>query len=302
MRSMTGLKKIIDYLDITILNAELYTVGTEWNYRNVSNPYSRLYCITQGSGAVFHHGRRYELTPGRMYLIPCYTTVDMFCDKAFTHYYIHFTSRLPSGLDIFSMFECGYEAGAQSLLANDALFERLVELNPGKGLIERNANRPIYRQVLEQAVKLDNDKTAGSIFEINGIMRLLISAFFSGTMYRELEDKLHGIRRFEAVLEHVQQNMDAQLSVPELAAIAGLSPTYFSNLFSRLIGEAPVQYINRRRIERAQELLLTTDEKLYAVAARVGMKDEYYFSRLFKKIVGISPDHYRRQEQAHHRR
>lgn len=74
---MIGLKKIIDYLDITILNNELFTASREWNYRNVSNPYSRIYYIMDGYGTIRHHGQTYEPVPGQMYLIPCYTTVDM---------------------------------------------------------------------------------------------------------------------------------------------------------------------------------------------------------------------------------
>ena len=47
---MYGLKKLIDHIDITVLNTELLTVKKEWNYRNVNNPYSRIYYVTEGSG------------------------------------------------------------------------------------------------------------------------------------------------------------------------------------------------------------------------------------------------------------
>jgi AraC-like DNA-binding protein len=299
---MVGLKNIIDYLDVTVLNIELFTVGTEWNYRNVNNPYSRIYYITEGYGRIRHHGQEYELIPERLYLIPCYTTVDMFCPESFTHYYVHFTSRLQTGLDIFSMLECNYQASISGTLVNQSTFDRLLELNPNKKLIEYNANKPIYQQVLERTLRLDQGKSSGNIFETNAIMRLLLSVFFTDYSQPKVINTLHGLKRFEKVLKYIQDYLDTPMTISQLAKIVNLNPTYFSNLFSKLIGTGPLQYINKRRIEKAQELLLGTDETLYEIAHQIGLTDEYYFSRLFKKHVGISPDHYRKQEQIQHRR
>jgi AraC-like DNA-binding protein len=299
---MIGLKKIIDYLDITILNNELFTAGREWNYRNVNNPYSRIYYIMDGYGTIRHRGQTYELVPGQMYLIPCYTTVDMHCPERFTHYYVHFTSRLQTGMDIFSIFDCDYQAAVAGTLINQSVFDRLLELNPGKELIEYNANKPIYKQVLDRTMQLDRDKSAGNLFETNAIMRLLLSAFFQHYSHPQVINTLHGLKRFEKVLEYIQEYLDTSLTISKLAKIANLNSTYFSNLFSELIGLSPLQYINKRRIEKAQELLLGTDETLYEIAHQIGLNDEYYFSRLFKKHVGISPKHYRKQEQVHHQR
>ena len=293
---------MIDYLDITILNIELYTVGKEWNYRNVSNPYSRIYYITEGYGTIQHHNREYDLLPDHIYLIPCYTTVNLFCPNHFTHYYIHFSSRLQSGLDILSMFECNYQASASDYSINQSVFDRLLELNPNKELIEYNANKPIYQQVLDRAILLDQDKSPSTLFATNALMRLLLSVFFRNYSHPQVVNTLHGLKRFENVLEYIHEHLDTPVTILQLAKMANLSPTYFSNLFSKLIGTPPLQYINKRRVEKAQELLLGTDETVYQIAQQVGFYDEYYFSRLFKKKVGISPDHYRKQERIIHQR
>ena len=49
---MYGLKKIMDNIELTVLNIEFHAVGKEWNYANVNNPYSRIYYITQGKGII----------------------------------------------------------------------------------------------------------------------------------------------------------------------------------------------------------------------------------------------------------
>ncbi len=299
---MLGLKTIIDNLDITVLNIELHTVRTEWDYQNVNNPYSRIYYITEGYGTLRHHHRDYELLPHHIYLIPCYTNVTMFCSGQFTHFYVHFTSRLQTGLDILSLFKCNFEAPAAENGISLSLFERLLALNPNKELIEYDAKKPIYKQVLDRAIELDQDKSPGNIFETNAIIRLLLSVFFRDYDHPQIYNTLHGLKRFDGVLEYIHENLNTPLTIQQLAGIANLNSTYFSNLFSKLIGMSPIQYINKRRIEEAQKHLLCTDETLYQIAQRVGFSDEYYFSRIFKKTVGISPNHYRKQETLLHQR
>jgi YesN/AraC family two-component response regulator len=63
------------------------------------------------------------------------------------------------------------------------------------------------------------------------------------------------------------------------------------------MGIPPIQYINRRRIEKAQQLLLSSDDSLYRIAAQVGFADVYYFSRLFKQYVGLAPSYYQKRRQ-----
>ena len=288
----------MDFIEITILNIELCTVRAEWNYRNVNNPYSRIYYVTGGSASMFHHGKKYELTPGNIYLIPCYTTVDLYCPKQLNHYYVHFASRFQTGMDIFSVFQCVYQADPGGTLIDESVFKRLVELNPGKELVERDANVPIYQQSLERSTELDQVKSPGNIFETNALMRLLISAFFNDYDHLQITNTLQGLKRFENVIEYIHDNLDKPITIGKLAKLASLNSTYFSNLFTKLIGIPPVQYINKRRIEKAQQLLLTTNDTLYQIALEIGFDDEYYFSRLFKKHVGLSPDHYRKQQHS----
>jgi len=294
---MFGLKHILDTLDITILNTEYYTVGPEWNYQHVSNPYSRIYFVTEGYGRITHHNQSFELKPGWLYLIPCFTTVDMTCPDQFRHYYIHFTSRIQTGLDIFSILNTSYETKASDHGIKESLFNRLLTLNPNRELSEYDATKPIYRTVLERSDKLDENKTPANIMETNAIMRLLLCAFFSNQDHPQTANTLHGLSRFKDVFDYIHDNLDTPITLEELAELVDLNPTYFSNLFAKLMGMPPIQYINRRRIEKAQQLLLSSDDPLQAIAAQVGFMDVYYFSRLFKKIVGLAPSFYQKRRQ-----
>jgi AraC-like DNA-binding protein len=299
---MIALKNMLDNLDISIHNIELYTVGKEWNYRKVNNPYSRIYLVTEGYGQIFHDGQEFLLKPGCLHLIPCYTTVNMCCPETFTHYYVHFNARIPTGIDILSIFRCNYQVDTAHRGIGREVFERLLELNPDKELTEYDARKPIYRQVLDRAAAIDSQKSPSDVLESNALMRLILAAFFRDYDHPQTLNTLHGMARFEKVLAYIAEHLDRPLCLRGLAELANLSPTYFSNLFSQLMGVSPIQYINKRRIEESQKLLLGTDHTLYTIARTVGFADEYYFSRLFKKIVGVSPDGYRKQNLTLHQR
>lgn len=83
-------------------------------------------------------------------------------------------------------------------------------------------------------------------------------------------------------------------SLADLSREAGLSPFHFSRMFKAATGLAPHRWLTQKRIERARELLGTTDQPMADVATAVGYPDPSYFARLFKKQVGITPASYRR--------
>ncbi len=97
------------------------------------------------------------------------------------------------------------------------------------------------------------------------------------------------------VKRYIDQNYSSSLSLDSLAAQVHLSPSYFSKLFKREMGENLSTYIQNTRIERAKILLRTTDKKAYEIAEEVGIYDPVYFSKIFKKATGLKPREYRNQ-------
>ena len=76
------------------------------------------------------------------------------------------------------MFECNYKALAEDFSIGQSVFDRLLELNPNRELIEYDAKKPIYQQVLDRAIALDREKSACNILETNATIRLLLSFSF----------------------------------------------------------------------------------------------------------------------------
>jgi AraC-like DNA-binding protein len=106
-------------------------------------------------------------------------------------------------------------------------------------------------------------------------------------------EEKRGPARFQVVLDFIEQHLDRDLTLAELAALADLSVPHFSHAFKATYGVPPYRYILQRRIERAKVLLRTADDTIASIAARVGFPSQSRLSRVFSKATGSTPSAYR---------
>jgi AraC family transcriptional regulator len=90
-------------------------------------------------------------------------------------------------------------------------------------------------------------------------------------------------------IDYIQAHLDQNLSLAEIAATINISPTYFSNLFKRATGNSPHQYVIQQRVERAKELLKTTDLAIASIAFQVGFSSQSHLTQHFKRLTGSTP-------------
>src|SRR5689334_568361 len=83
------------------------------------------------------------------------------------------------------------------------------------------------------------------------------------------------------------------LDIPALARVAHVSPAHFSRQFRATFGETPHRYLQRRRVERAMELLRETERAVTEICLDVGFNSLGSFGRTFRDVVGESPTGYR---------
>jgi AraC family transcriptional regulator len=96
--------------------------------------------------------------------------------------------------------------------------------------------------------------------------------------------------KLRAIVEYVEEHLDAGPTLEQMAAVARLSPYHFARQFKAATGLPPYQYVIARRVERAKELLQAgTEVSLAEVALRAGFSDQSQFCRHFKRQVGVTP-------------
>jgi AraC family transcriptional regulator len=101
--------------------------------------------------------------------------------------------------------------------------------------------------------------------------------------------------KMRRLIEFVEEHLDRDLSLKEMAEEIGMSPFYLPRAFRSALGKSPHQYVLERRIERARELLLNTDLPTVDIALASGFSSQSHLSNWFVRMVGIPPAAYRRQ-------
>lgn len=99
--------------------------------------------------------------------------------------------------------------------------------------------------------------------------------------------------RLRRVTGYMIENHEHEMSLAELARVAGLSPFHFAREFKRATGAAPHQYLIRVRVERAKSLLADRRLPLAEVSLRAGFGSQSHFTRLFRRVTGETPKAYR---------
>ena len=97
----------------------------------------------------------------------------------------------------------------------------------------------------------------------------------------------------------IDQHSDRNLQVRDVAAAVRLSPSYFSHAFKESFGQAAKSYIIERRIARAKQLMLSTEDSLAHIALACGFSDQAHFCRTFGGLIGQPPSRWRRNRQEH---
>lgn len=99
--------------------------------------------------------------------------------------------------------------------------------------------------------------------------------------------------RIAELWDTVSHDLTSDWKLTTLARCSALSAEHLRRVCRRELGRTPMEHVTYMRVQRAQELLETTDDKLDAIAPRVGYHSAVVFSRAFARVVGMTPSEYR---------
>lgn len=150
----------------------------------------------------------------------------------------------------------------------------------------------IEGEMQAQSEELKNSmKTIQILEEIKNYIRMLLKKIIG------VRDTISG-RRYSDIIEIAKDQirktyMSDEISLNTIAAEVGMSPSYFSSIFSKEMGKTFVEYLTEIRMDRAKELLMCSSMKTSEIGYEVGYKDPHYFSYIFKKTQNCTPKEFR---------
>ena len=288
------IKRILRH-NFSLLNVDHVHLGEKWNYKNVISPYFRIYYIDEGYGEISDVSTKLVLEPGYLYIIPSFTLCNLSCKEQMSQYFVQFFEENPDGISLFTNNRSIIRLEATAIDIQN--FFRLLEINPGRG-INRSDNPQVYEKNIfyKEYQKLNNQQNFSVFLETQGILLQLISRFLAPSVFKHNEPlPIHA--KIVDAMSYISLNLNKQLTVAHLAGRANLNTDYFSRLFKQYSGGRPVDYIQEKRIERAQYLIVTDQLSFGQIAQLTGFDNVFYFSKIFKKITGLAPGKYKKQAE-----
>lgn len=279
--------------NFSLLNVDYVKLNHKWNYKNVISPYYRIYYIDQGEGELSDASGIFKLEAGYLYIIPSFTLCNMSCKDSLNQYFVQFFEDSPDGLSLFAGNRRIFKMQATALDAE--LFNRLLQINPGRG-INRSDNPRIYEKDIyyKEYQQLNNQQSTSVYMETQGVLYQLMARFLSPQLFKQ-KDKSFIPGKIAETLNHILVSLNQDLSVLDLASRVNQNVDYFSRQFKLYTGSRPINYINEKRIERAQYLMATSRMSYSEIGTEVGLNDLSHFSKTFKKFTGMSPRDYKKQ-------
>lgn len=277
-------------LSLQMLYAGYHMAGKEWCYKNVISPFSRMYLIDEGEAAVYMNKKKYYISAGELFIIPKFTFHMYECDNFMNHYYICFFDQLIGGQSLFDNTQIHYQLPANEM--DRMLMLRFIELNPNCAI--QNPDPKTYDNIPD-IYTINQNKVNYNLsqeIESNGILLQLFSRFLGNTQLLESKSR-NQYERLTDIFSYIDNHLYQNIHVSDLAEQMCLSSDHFTRIFKQVSGMSPIQYIQVKRIERAQTLLLASRLSIKEIAETVGIPNLSQFSKLFTKETGHSPREYR---------
>jgi len=190
--------------------------------------------------------------------------------------------------------------GLHESLLRSAAEERGVD--PGRvEILNRFQTRDPRIEHIAWALKMDSwSSLPPSVLYIDSLATALavhlLERHSSASPVREGRVSLPG-RKLRQVLCYIEDNVNRDLSLGELASLAGLGASQFKKVFHEAVGFPVHRYVIERRVERAKTLLRDSRLPIAQIAAEAGFAHQSHLARLMRRITGVSPHEFRHEFQ-----
>lgn len=274
-------------LEFILLNIGYLKLNANWNWKDVSSPFARIYYVSDGEAQVHFQEKTYTLKPDYLYLIPPFATHTDECSSPFSLYYIHFYEKTDNKESIFDKFQFPIEVCA---IPHDlGSVQRLLEINPERHLPQIDPQMYDNQSTFNHFLAANKKMPLHSLVESRGIIYQLVARFIE----HRKSKSVHKNEKIKKVIQFIHENVNTDIAISELANMTYMSQDHFIRTFKKELGYTPLKYINLKKIERAQLLLLTSQMSIREVAIELSFDNISYFNRIFKQYTGKTPSQYR---------
>ncbi|MBC9932699.1 AraC family transcriptional regulator [Chitinophaga qingshengii] len=285
----TGMRNEQTSPDFILLNIGHAVHNADWNWRKVCSPFIRVHFIESGTARLIREDKVYELKKNHLYLTPAYTSHGYKCEGHLSLYYIHIYEEQHHHTSCFDLIDVPVEIKADPLVIQ--LVKRLADIHPERKLPHFDPWSYDNFPTLIRNIARQNTTPLGYEMEAQGIIRQIISRFLVHATHKNR----HIDKRILQALRYIHSHLHKPVSVDMLAENSFLTKDHFIRLFKKYMGCTPGKYINGKKIEKAQRIMMTRDVAIKDLAYSLGFENDAYFNRFFKRETGENPGNYKKK-------
>lgn len=267
----------------------------EWTHFRRQNGEYILYYLVDGAMHLREGEKEYSLKAGDVFLLQPGLVHEGTKPAGCAYYFVHFsnicilpfereTVPLEGDADFFQTYE---EGGEGQYDMEHCVLPKLLHIRSEKA---RAQIAKCFDEAIERA------RSGAQNYRVFWACKFLeilmaISQNSADAAFEAVDSELPArtMRRMEELTAYLNEQYMEKITGKQLEDMLGMNFDYLNRTFRKLTGKTIFQYLGRVRINRAKELLVTTDMKLAEIAMETGFSDEFYLSRQFKKYTGVSP-------------
>ncbi len=171
----------------------------------------------------------------------------------------------------------------------------LEELNLNNNYYFSIKKTPTISQIVKRLIILLKTKEKNYTTKANyQFLKLLSILSENSNQHVSLDASVTGTK-IQPVIEAIAQDASKFKTIKDLATVCDLPQSTFIKIFTKTMGESPINYLNQKKMENALFFLLETDYNMAEIAYTLGFESQFYFGKCFKKTYGIPPLQYRKQ-------
>lgn len=236
-------------------------------HRREGYPYPQIFYCTRGSGTLIYEGAKYRIKPYMAFYMPANLPHEYYPEEEVWD--IHWV--VPSGFAVTEMLtHFGFTAPLIFQLGDIKNLERCF--------------RKMHEALLGDSL-FGNYRAAGYLYDfLIEFYRLTSAVSGSGAVNSAV---------IKAV-DYINENYTEEITLEELCEASGVSKQHLCRLFRSVLNTRPMEYIAKRRIQAAKELLSDTDKTIDEISEETGFCTGSYFCKLFRRYEGMTPSQFRR--------
>ncbi|WP_440116892.1 AraC family transcriptional regulator [Paenibacillus sp. QZ-Y1] len=254
-------------------HAELVTVNGEWRWHETELAHHTFIYMHKFTGKLIVNGTEFHISRKSAFLCTPGASLELFSDT-------------DHEIELY-------------IIRYDQF--RVAEKTKARRIYERELGSPItgwiqgpYYGIQRIAAQLATETSQNSLKS-----QMLLTDLLHMLWPQDDQTHAEGLEEPEqwlrSTMQYMRENYKHEIKLEKLAELAGMHPSYYSQLFKSRMQKNPIEYITHLRMNRAKELLMTSNLRVRDVAREVGYRDEFYFSRRFRNHAGYAPTSYAKQ-------